>query len=180
MTARSLLVDSVQVRLELASGDVASALRTCRRLRAELPTQTGMEWMRGHIVAVVLSATAAVALSTGDLELARTDVEAAYPLAAATDDLPILAQLGVSVAALAAELGHYREAVLILGAAARLRGGDDFTDPLIAATLALVRRHWPDAEAAAYAGAKALSIADCTALLDPRLLRDPVGAPVGT
>jgi len=141
-----------------------------------LDEQTGAEWMLGHIVAVVRSATAAVAVQVGDLELARSDLEAGYPMAATTDDLPILANLGVSVAALAAELGQYETATLMLGAAARLRGGDDFTDPLIARTLQLVRAHWPQGEVAAYQQATELSVADCTALLDPTTLRLPVGA----
>ena len=173
---RLLLADCVAAQVELADGHPAEAMNVCRSLRARLDEQTGAEWMLGHIIAVVRSATAAVAVQVGDLELARSDVEAGYPMAATTDDLPILANLGVSVAALAAELGQYRTAARILGAAARLRGGDDFTDPLITRTLSLVREHWPDGEAAAYQVAKALSATDCIALLDPATLRRPVGA----
>jgi predicted ATPase/DNA-binding SARP family transcriptional activator len=173
---RQLLADCITAQVELAAGDAAQALNTCRRLRRQLDAQTGAEWMLGHITAVVRSATAAVALQVGDLELARSDLEAGYQSAADTEDLPILASMGVSVAALAAELGQYRQATRILGAAARLRGGNDFTDPLIARTLQLVRAHWPEDEAAAYQQAKALPVADCIALLDPVALRLPVGA----
>ena len=174
--ARRLLAGCITAQVELAAGNAEQAMGICRRLRVELAAQTGAEWMLGHGVAIVLASTAAVALQVGDLELARSDVEQAFRAAASADDLPILANLGVSVAALATELGQYRTAARILGAAARLRGGDDFTDPLITRTLRLVREHWPDGEAAAYQQAKALSVAECTALLDPAALREPVAA----
>ena len=174
-----LLIDSVAVRLEFAAGHLPVALATCRRLRAELAAQTGTEWMHAHGVTVVLSATAAVAVLVGDLEQARIDVETAYPLGAAIDDMPILAVLGVTVAALAAALGRYDSAMRILGAAARLRGGDDFTDPLIEGTLQVARQHSPDGGLAAYEEAKAMAAAECIARLDPTLLRQPVADPVG-
>ena len=173
--SRRMLADSILAVVEVTAGNAAAAADICRRLRNELDGQTGTEWMRGHIVAVVRSATAAVAVLMGDLDLARADLEIGYRPAAATEDLPILAGFGVSVAALAAELGRYDRAARILGAAARLRGGDDFTDPLIARTLRTVRQHRPDGEETAYRAARALLVADCTALLDPATLRLPAG-----
>lgn len=173
---RLLLADTISARVDLAAGNTTAASETCRRLRTQLDEQPGTEWMRAHLVAVVRAATASVALLLGDLELARTDLEAGYAMAAATDDMPILAAFGVSVGALAAELGQFERATRILGAAARLRGGDDFTDPLIGRTLERVREHWPSGEAAAYREAKSLPVPECIALLDPATLDLPVGA----
>ncbi|WP_214401608.1 hypothetical protein, partial [Pseudonocardia lacus] len=49
----------------------------------------------------------------------------------ATGELPALAQVAVDGAALAAGRGQLRASAVLLGAAARLRGADDRTDPLV-------------------------------------------------
>ena len=47
-------------------------------------------------------------------------------------DMPIIAAVGVSVGWLASALGRTADAASILGAAARLRGSEDHTEPHIA------------------------------------------------
>lgn len=73
-----------------------------------------------------------MAVKCGDLDLAMTDLMASYPLAVATTDMPILAAVGVSIGWLAVALGRPTDAATVLGAAARLRGSEDRSDPLIA------------------------------------------------
>jgi hypothetical protein len=55
-----------------------------------------------------------------------------YPLAVITGDMPIVAAVGVSVSALALALGRPVDAATVLGAAARLRGTEDRSEPQIA------------------------------------------------
>jgi hypothetical protein len=72
-----------------------------------------------------------------DLELGQVDAAAksaaiGYSASLATKDLPILAGLGTAVARLASALGRDDDAAERLGAAARVRGIEDSTDPIVA------------------------------------------------
>jgi len=71
---------------------------------------------------------ASLCLALGDLAGAARALTEAYAAALATRDLPILAMVAVSTAALAEAHGRHHDAAVLLGAASRLRGTHDRTD----------------------------------------------------
>jgi predicted ATPase/DNA-binding SARP family transcriptional activator len=127
---------------------IAAALGTIERVAPSRPE-------RGHIQAGVHAGAVLVAVAEGDLDTARTHLETAYPAAIETADQPIVALVGVAVAAFASRAGDASAAAEILGAAARLRGAEDRTDPEIARLTAHLRETLGDeAFAAAFAAGR--------------------------
>ncbi|MGX6449015.1 ATP-binding protein, partial [Patulibacter sp. S7RM1-6] len=120
----------------------AAALRTLDRVPRGRPE-------RGHIQAAVRSSAVLIAVDEGDLDAAREHLRVAYPAALETEDQPIIARVGVAVAAVASGLGDAAAAAEILGAAARLRGAEDRTHPDIARLAARLRGTLGDAAYAA-------------------------------
>jgi predicted ATPase/DNA-binding SARP family transcriptional activator len=104
----------------------------------------------GHLRALAARVRCALCLARDDLAGADEALREAYTAAVETRDRPILAMVAVQQAALAAAGGHHSEAAVLLGAASRLRGAHDRTDPH-------VRRLTVDGQAAlgvaAFAGA---------------------------
>ncbi|MEV4096662.1 BTAD domain-containing putative transcriptional regulator [Streptosporangium saharense] len=84
-----------------------------------------------HARTLVGNARAALCLALGDLPGADRALEEAYAAALATREPPILAPVAVTAATLAGIRGRHHEAAMLLGAAARLRGTHDHTDPQI-------------------------------------------------
>ncbi|WP_432829802.1 AfsR/SARP family transcriptional regulator [Dactylosporangium sp. CA-092794] len=80
---------------------------------------------------LVGSARAALCLALGDLPGADKALREAYSAALATRELPILSLVTVHAAALAERRGRQHESAVLLGAAARLRGAHDRTDPQV-------------------------------------------------
>ncbi len=83
--------------------------------------------------------------------------------------MPVVSSVGVAAAHIAAARGNADEAAELLGAAAAIRGGDDFTSPEVAA----VR---DEARSAAYDRGRALSREEALARLEAAASR---AAPVG-
>nr|GID88979.1 hypothetical protein Ade03nite_79030 [Actinoplanes derwentensis] len=77
------------------------------------------------------SARTVLCLAQGDLPGADKALRAAYESALATRELPALAPVTVTAAALAAARGQQHESATLLGTAARLRGAHDHTDPQV-------------------------------------------------
>ncbi len=128
---RGLFADGILIAIELHDGnlDVASAM--AQEMRQRL-AQHPPNYLQAHAAAVFSATSAIVAARVGDLDLAMTDLRAGYPLGVLTGDMPIMAAVGVSVGWLALALGRPTDAAQVLGAAARLRGTEDRTDPVIA------------------------------------------------
>ncbi|MEV4014516.1 BTAD domain-containing putative transcriptional regulator [Nonomuraea angiospora] len=84
-----------------------------------------------HARTLVGSARAALCLAQGDLPGADKALRQAYAAALATRELPILSLVTVNTAALAETRGRQHESAVLLGAAARLRGTHDHTDPQV-------------------------------------------------
>jgi hypothetical protein len=84
-----------------------------------------------HARTLVGSARAALCLALGDLPGADQALRAAYAAALASRELPVLSPVTVNAAALAATRGRQHESAVLLGAAARLRGAHDHTDPQV-------------------------------------------------
>ncbi|MEV7140305.1 AfsR/SARP family transcriptional regulator [Streptomyces tauricus] len=127
------LVDAWEAVLRVRLGDLDRARDLLdgaeRGLYADLPPSAGARAFPGdHARALVGSARAALCLETGDTAGARQALVRAYAAALETGDLPNLSLVAVTVAALAEARGCPREAAVLLGAAARLRGAHDRTD----------------------------------------------------
>ena len=163
---RTLLVDGAATGLAMAQGDFDGAKALCDRLRSQVGG-VGSAWMRTHGNAITLAATAAVALRCGDVGQALADARAAYPFAAQTQDMPVVAFVGVGIAGIATLRGDPGQGAFLLGASARLRGGDDFTDPLVSWVRERIRAADPGDFSAAYAQGRSLSRAACITALDP-------------
>jgi tetratricopeptide (TPR) repeat protein len=147
---------------EDARAELADALERLERRRRILPEQS-------HGWALVTALSAILAAQSGDLEEAERHFASALPLALATTDMPVVSSVGVAAAHIAAARGKADEAAELLGAAAAIRGGDDFTSPEVAA----VR---DEARSAAYDRGRALSREEALARLEAAASR---AAPVG-
>ncbi|AQW55327.1 AfsR/SARP family transcriptional regulator [Streptomyces violaceusniger] len=84
-----------------------------------------------HVRTLVGGARAALCLALGDLPGVDKALREAYAAALATRDLPILSLVTVKAAALAKTRRRHHESAVLLGAAARLRGTHDHTDPQV-------------------------------------------------
>ena len=135
---------------------------------------------RTHGRAMMLNALAALALAGGDADGASEHLVAGYAAAVESRDLPILAGVGVTVAAALAHADRSRDAAEVLGSAARLRGAEDATSLDVATLSAALREELgDDGFAEAYARGRGLAHDAAVAQLDPaRLaLRTPAVRP---
>ncbi len=163
---RGMFVDGVLLGAELVGGDLAAASALAAELRERLASHPpGM--LLSHAAAVVGATTAAVAIRCGDIELASADLVDSYPKAVVTGDMPIIAAVGVSVAGLASAIGRPADAAEILGAAARLRGSIDRSDPLIAELTEHLRAVLGDGFDAAFDSGRALDRPSAIGRIDP-------------
>jgi predicted ATPase/DNA-binding SARP family transcriptional activator len=144
----------------------AAALRTLGRVAPSRPEH-------GHIVAGVRASAALIAVAADDPDTAREHLQLAYPAALGTGDGPIAALAGVAVAAFASLVGEASAAAEALGAAARLRGAADGTDPEIARLTAHLRAALGDeAYEAAFRSGRWRDRDAALRLLDPARLGD--------
>ncbi|MFJ8755019.1 hypothetical protein ACIREO_37805 [Streptomyces sp. NPDC102441] len=96
----------------------------------------------------------------------------AYAAAIGSKDLPIVATVAVTLAGLAALYGRYRDVAVVLGAAARLRGAHDRTDPQIRGLSSRARTVLGDEGfAEAYGAGLGLDVGAALRRADPALLR---------
>ncbi|MEJ2856011.1 MULTISPECIES: BTAD domain-containing putative transcriptional regulator [unclassified Saccharothrix] len=84
-----------------------------------------------HARAIVGSVRASLCVRRGDVEGAEAALARAHEAAARSRDLPVVAVVAVSGAELAGLRGRHRDVASTLGAAARLRGAHDLSDPRI-------------------------------------------------
>ncbi|MEU8664902.1 AfsR/SARP family transcriptional regulator, partial [Actinoplanes philippinensis] len=85
----------------------------------------------GHVRALAATVRSALCLARDDPAGADEALGEAYTAAVQTGDRPMLAVVTVQVAALATARGHHTAAAVLLGAASRLRGAHDRTDPQV-------------------------------------------------
>ncbi len=123
-----LFADVAEAAMSAFRGDLVAARKLSERLRTQMDSKELMTPLGGHLLAIVLGTTAGIAVLDGDLDLAERDLERAFPAAVETADVPILATVGVAVAALWAARDESVRAARALGAAARLRGSADWND----------------------------------------------------
>jgi tetratricopeptide (TPR) repeat protein len=159
---------------EVALGRVEAARPLCAAAERWLERIGPAHPVGQHMAAIVAAAGAAIALADADLPLAAQRSAAAYQASAATGDMPLLAQVAVTLADCARAAGQPGRAARMLGAAAVVRGADDPTDLLVhrLRTRLLDALGQPEYDAA-YAAGKALGRAEAIADLDPARIAAP-------
>ncbi|MFD6156453.1 BTAD domain-containing putative transcriptional regulator [Nocardia sp. NPDC060256] len=125
----AILLDAREAALRVRLGDLDRARELVESAEAELSEQ--LSFGDHHGQAVVGAARGALCLELGDGPGAEQALSRAYAAAVDSTDLPLVATVAVTVAGLAAHYDRHRDAAVLLGAAARLRGADDPTDPQI-------------------------------------------------
>ena len=157
--------------LTLRTGDPARARDLAEEALREIGPSRGTRPDQGHVRAMVLSGLAKVYLAAGETERAAELLAEAYEKAVATQDMPIVAMVGVTVAALALARGRPEAAAGILGAGVRLRGAEDRTHIEIVALTAQLRETLGEAGLdAAYDRGRALDRDAALRCLDPERL----------
>nr|WP_062339238.1 BTAD domain-containing putative transcriptional regulator [Herbidospora sakaeratensis] len=117
------LIDAREADLRIRLGDLGRA--------AELLDAAGRGSPGDTARASAATARTALRLAQGDLPGADHSLREACAAALATGELPVLSLVAVQAAALAEARGRPHEAAVLLGAAARLRGAHDHTDPRV-------------------------------------------------
>ncbi|WP_410565758.1 AfsR/SARP family transcriptional regulator [Amycolatopsis sp. cmx-4-61] len=124
-----VLIDAREADLRIRLGDLDRAGALLDDAERGLLGDTAFP--ADHARALVGGTRAALCLARGDLPAADQALRAAYAAALVTRDLPVLSLVTVHTAGLAEALGRHRESAVLLGAAARLRGAHDHTDPQV-------------------------------------------------
>ncbi|MGV9359161.1 BTAD domain-containing putative transcriptional regulator [Amycolatopsis sp. NPDC003731] len=159
-----VLVDGWEAGLRVQLGELAEAGALLDDAERRLLGDTGFP--SDHARTLIAGARSALSLARGDLAGAAEAGRAAYAAALAARDLPILSLVAVHTAALADALGRPHESAVLLGAAARLRGAHDRTDPQVRALTGRGRATLGEDEfAAAYANGWELDAASAVARL---------------
>ncbi|MFJ3791366.1 AfsR/SARP family transcriptional regulator [Kitasatospora sp. NPDC090091] len=124
-----LLVHAWEAGFLVRLGDLDRARELLDSAERDLPD--GTPFPADHARTLIGTARASLRLRTGDRPGARTALATAYTAALRTRDLPVLAVVAVHTAALADAHALHHQAALRLGAASRLRGTHDHTDPQV-------------------------------------------------
>ncbi|WP_214410163.1 BTAD domain-containing putative transcriptional regulator [Sphaerisporangium fuscum] len=130
-TSKELLVlfDAWEAGFRVRFGDLDRARALLDDAERDLDGDT--TFAGDHVRTLVGSVRASLCLELGDLAGAEKMLAKAYAAALETRDLPILSLVAVNAAALAEAHGRHHESAVLLGAASRLRGTHDRTDPQV-------------------------------------------------
>ncbi|MGW3009957.1 BTAD domain-containing putative transcriptional regulator [Streptomyces sp. NPDC001219] len=125
----AVLLDAREAALRVRTGELVRARELFESLEAGLYGPGVFGGDQGQ--ALLGTVRGALCLELGDGPGAVEALGRAYAAAVDSRDMPIVATVAVTVAGLAALHGRHREVAVLLGAAARLRGAHDRTDPQI-------------------------------------------------
>jgi len=125
---RGLFADLAASAIAAAAGDMPRARALAASMRSAAGRVDNVAPIAGHLTALTLSGSAWVSVLDGDVQQAQGDLDVALRAAVGTWDLPLVASVGVVVAALTELTGDPARAAGMLGAAARLRGAADWGD----------------------------------------------------
>jgi tetratricopeptide (TPR) repeat protein len=167
----SLFGAAMMADIARQTGDLDRARALLDDARQRLQLMPEPHPAQAHLSSIVYVLAAKIDLTDGELGLATTNLEHAYRYAVGTRDMPIVANVGVGLAMLAAARGRYPDCATILGASAQVRGADDPTALDIVALDALLSQNL-DAPtlAGAQAAGRMLAREDAIARLDPARL----------
>jgi len=124
-----ILVDALEAGVWLRLGDLDRARELIEVAEAGLAA--GLPFAGEHGAALIGGVRALLCIKLKDADGAAAALEKAYAAALESRDMPILSIVAVSAAGLAELRGRPREVALLLGAASRLRGTHDRTDPQV-------------------------------------------------
>jgi predicted ATPase/DNA-binding SARP family transcriptional activator len=136
---RGLIADVVTATIAAAAGDMATARSARAAMRSRITALGDLAPMAGHLTALGLASSAWISLLDGDVDAAASDLALAMPAAVGTWDQPLVANVGVVLAALTQRSGDPLGAARMLGAAARLRGAPDWGDLWVRELVATLR-----------------------------------------
>jgi predicted ATPase len=168
---RNVLVGVMEVAIALAEDDDTAAERAHDQLHEQLESLGEPTIYQAHGAAIGHSASAWAALRAGLADDAEAHVREGYRQALLTNDRPILAAVGLSVAAWARSVGCARDAAVILGATSRLRGTEDPTSPVVIRLTSSLREDIGADFDACYAAGTALDGEAAAARVDPATVR---------
>ncbi|WP_127502669.1 BTAD domain-containing putative transcriptional regulator [Actinoplanes solisilvae] len=124
-----ILLNALEAGLWVRLGDLPRARNLLDVAEAEMDADPSFAGDHGRAISGAIRATLCVKL--GDEAGAEKALTRAYAAAIETRDMPIMSLVSLSAAELAALKGRPREAAQLLGAAARLRGNHDHSNPQI-------------------------------------------------
>ncbi len=170
---RALFAEAALLMLDWPADPDADLATRADGLRRRVLEREQPSPLAGHAVAIVLSTTAFIAITNGGIDRAAADLEHAYRAGVGTRDMPVLAAVGLDVAALAAARGRADDAATVLGACAQIRGADDPGDLVHTWVQAKIEPVLgAERYAERYAAGRQLDRAEAIARLDPVLLAD--------
>jgi tetratricopeptide (TPR) repeat protein len=165
-----ILVDALEAGLWLRIGDLDRAREFVEV--AEAGMAQGLPFAGDHGTALIGGVRALLCIELKDADGAAVALERAYAAALESKDMPILSMVAVTAAALAELRGRPREVAFLLGAASRLRGTHDRTDPQVRELAQRVRETLGEDEfAEAYETGWKLEPRTASARVDPARLR---------
>ncbi|MFD8784095.1 ATP-binding protein [Kitasatospora sp. NPDC059599] len=174
----AVLLSVREAALRAQSGDLARAGDLLGSAETGLAQQALFDLDQGQ--ALIGTVRGTIQLARGDGPAAERSLRRAYTAALGSGDMPIVATVAVGVAGLAALRGRHRDTATLLGAAARLRGAHDRTDPQIRTLTARSRAVLGDERfTEAYEAGRQLDVPTALSRADPaRLRREPsLGSP---
>jgi len=128
---RGMFADVAEAGIAAAMGDMAAARTLTDSVRSRIGSVSEFAPIAGHLTALALAGSALVEVIDGKAGQAYDDLVIAMRAAVSTSDLPVVANVGVVVAALTELTGDASGAATMLGAAARLRGAADWGDLVV-------------------------------------------------
>ncbi|MFJ5678300.1 ATP-binding protein [Streptomyces sp. NPDC093097] len=127
----AIVLDAREAGLRMRTGDLDRACELVESAEAGLSLL--LPAVGAHGRALVATVRGALCLALGDGPGAEEALDRAHATAIDSGDMPFVAMVAVTVAGLAALHGRHRDVAGLLGAAARLRGAHDRTDPQVRA-----------------------------------------------
>ncbi|MFC4472441.1 BTAD domain-containing putative transcriptional regulator [Streptomyces xiangluensis] len=169
----AILLDAREARLMVQTGNLDRARRLIESAESGLSPQLPLDDDHGR--ALIATVRAELCLRLADGPGAAHALTRAYTAAVNSQDLPVVATVAVTVAGLAELHERHRDAAVILGAAARLRGAGDRTDPHIRTLSTRTRTVLGDKDfAEAYTAGWQLNVTAALARADPALVTPPL------
>jgi hypothetical protein len=174
---RGMLVEVTAAMIAMAEDD-ETEMKAVRRQLVTVLAATGLpDSFQAHGAAIAWGCVGALDLRLGDPEDADEHMRLGYRYALVTNDLPILAGVGLWVAALAHDRGLPEDAAEILGAVSKLRGSEDLTNPFTAELVRSLRELLGDGSESAYARGHGSGRDHAVARVDPAQLPESVPVP---
>ncbi|GAA4553399.1 ATP-binding protein [Amycolatopsis samaneae] len=135
----AILLDGQEADLLVRTGDLARARELVEAAEAGLSALVPLGFGTSQGQALVGTVRGALCVELGDGPGAEVALNRAYAAAIASSDMPIVGMVAVTLAGLAAWHGRHHDVAALLGAAARLRGAHDRTDPRVRALTSRAR-----------------------------------------